>query len=46
MAPKVDEVLDFKKKIGTYIWVCSAALFLLWQGLVYFSDIIKAKLFH
>ena len=49
--PQVKELMDFKVRIGAYIVAAgvlwSAAVWLLWQGIAFFSDIIKAKLgFH
>lgn len=50
LTPQVSELMAFKMKVGAYLVVGSAivsgALFLIWQGLSYFSTEIKAKLFH
>lgn len=53
MSADVDDLKDFKTRIGAYIWiggsVAMGALYLLWQGLTYFSAEIRGavgRLFH
>lgn len=53
MKPEVEDLKNFKNRIGSYLWVggtiATGALYLLWQGVVYFSDNIKTaigRLFH
>jgi intein-encoded DNA endonuclease-like protein len=53
MRPDVEDLKKFKNRIGSYLWVggtiATGALYLLWQGILYFSDNIKAalgRLFH
>ena len=46
--PQVKELMDFKTRIGAYVWLggtlAAGAAYLLWQGVVYFSAEIKAWL--
>ena len=46
LEPKVKELMDFKTRIGAYVWLggtlVAGAVYLLWQGVVYFSAEIKA----
>lgn len=53
MKPQVKELMEFKMRIGAYIviagGVVSGALYLIWQGLTYFSSDIRgmlSKVFH
>lgn len=53
MKPQVKELMEFKMRIGAYIVaagaLASGALYLIWQGLGYFSAEIKSgltRLFH
>lgn len=53
MKPDVEDLKKFKERIGFYIWLGGAmaagALYLLWQGILFFSDAIKSgvgKIFH
>ena len=46
LEPKVKELMDFKTRIGAYVWLggtlVAGVCYLLWQGVVYFSAEIKA----
>lgn len=51
--PEHEDLMKFKDRIGGYVWLGGAlamgALYLLWHGLMFFSDNIKAalgRLFH
>lgn len=49
--PEHDDLMKFKDRIGGYVWfggaIAMGALYLLWHGLMYFSDVIKKALgFH
>jgi hypothetical protein len=53
MKPEHDDLMKFKDRIGGYVWfggaVAAGALWLLWQGVVFFSDNIRAgvaRFFH
>ena len=53
MKPEHDDLMKFRDRVGGYVWLAGSlaagALYLLWHGLVYFSDSIKAaigRLFH
>lgn len=51
MKPEHDDLMKFRDRIGGYVWfggtIAMGALYLLWHGLVYFSDAIKKALgFH
>lgn len=47
MKPQVKELMEFKMRIGAYIVaagaLASGAMYLLWQGLTYFSAEIRAS---
>jgi len=48
MKPEHDDLMKFKDRIGGYVWfggaIAAGALWLLWQGIVFFSDNIRAGL--
>ncbi len=53
MKPEHDDLMRFRDRVGGYVWfggaIAAGALYLLWHGLMYFSDNIKSglgKLFH
>lgn len=53
MKPEHDDLMKFRDRVGGYVWfggaIAAGALYLLWHGLVYFSDSIKAalgRMFH
>ncbi len=53
MKPEHDDLMRFRDRVGGYVWVAgtiaAGAVYLLWHGLSFFSDNIKAalsKLFH
>ena len=51
MKPEHDDLMKFRDRVGGYVWfggaIAMGALYLLWHGLLYFSDAIKKALgFH
>jgi len=50
MKPEHEDLMKFRDRIGGYVWfagaIATGALYLLWQGLSFFSDKIKAAFFH
>ncbi len=46
--PEHEELMAFKDRIGSYVWlggaIAAGAFWLLWQGIVFFSDSVKAGL--
>ncbi len=51
--PEHEDLLKFRDRFGGYVWfagaIASGALYLLWHGLAFFSENIKAalgRLFH
>jgi hypothetical protein len=53
MKPEHDGLMKLRDRLGAYVWVAggfaSVVLYLLWQGLMYFSESIKSalgRLFH
>jgi hypothetical protein len=51
--PEHDDLMKFKARIGSYIWlggsIAMGAVYVLWQGLMFFSDNVKAglgRMFH
>lgn len=53
MRPEVDDLMRFKQRIGSYIWlggsIAAGAVYILWQGVQFFSENLKSgvgKIFH
>lgn len=48
MKPEHDDLMKFRDRIGGYVWfggaMAAGALYLLWHGIMFFSDNIKAAL--
>ncbi len=53
MKPEHDDLMKFRDRVGGYVWlggaIAAGALYLLWHGIMFFSDSIKSalgRLFH
>lgn len=53
MKPEHDDLVKFRDRVGGYLWmggaIAAGAMYLLWHGLTFFSDNIKAalgRMFH